>query len=473
MTNIVWLRRDLRLYDHAALATALSRPDVIQPIFIFDSEILARFPNKRDRRLTFIAQTLLHMDAELIKRGGGLLVFHGRAADIVPRLAQCFAGEVFAAQDFEPETMARDAAVSRRCKLTLAKDHLIFSPTEILKDDDTAFKVFTPYSKQWLKRLTPSESMEYTASDKGRYADVTKTAEQAKAAGLKLVCLDGGLERMLAQVGYEVADISHWPVDSAHKRLSGFMAQNVSNYKHTRDQMGIDGTSKLSPYLRFGLVSVRDVLRRALSAGQAGTYINELIWREFYAMILFHYPESAHTEWNPKYRHVLDWSQDIKTLEAWKAGRTGYPVVDAAMRQLLETGWMHNRARMIVASFATKDLQLDWRLGEEHFAQHLMDYELASNVGGWQWSASTGTDAQPWFRIFNPYLQSEKFDAKGDYIRAYVPELRGVMGKEIHNPSPLLRGDYPPAIVDHARAREKTLAMFKAATGQTIPSVPD
>ncbi len=228
--------------------------------------------------------------------------------------------------------------------------------------------------------------------------------------------------------------------------------------------MGIHGTSRLSPYLRFGLVSVRECMRQALSSANAEGWINELIWREFYHMILYHFPHTPMLEFQPQYQGTIAWSQDRTLLQAFTQGRTGYPVVDAAMRELLTTGWMHNRARMIVASFMTKDLLLDWRLGEEHFAQHLMDYECASNVGGWQWAASTGTDAQPYFRIFNPVLQSKKFDPEGTYIRTYVPELAMLPDKDLHEPWVRARpANYPPPIVDHFEMRDRALAMFKQA----------
>lgn len=450
-SSILWLRRDLRLHDHAALAAALKAGAPVQPVFVFDTEILARFTNPQDRRLSFIAHALCDLDAQLQKRGGRLLVFHGKAGDILSRLAKQWNAAIFAGEDYEPDTRARDEYVAKHVELTLVKDHLIFAPDEVMKADGTPFKVFTPYANAWRAKLSPSDYGEITIRDKGRYAEV-----DAKDA----LSLKDGPEALLAQVGYTPADISLWPVTGAQGMLKDFIARKASAYPTMRDVMGKDGTSRISPYLRFGLVSIRQALRLAMEKGNAEKWISELIWREFYAMIFTHYPESATKEWNEKYRG-LEWSYDKKHFAAWCEGRTGFPVVDAAMRQLLAEGWMHNRARMIVASFLTKDLQIDWRLGEEHFAQHLMDYEMSSNVGGWQWCASTGTDAQPWFRIFNPLLQSEKFDPQGDYIRTYVEELAHMKGKAIHNPQPLERGGYPQAMVDHKEARENTLAMFK------------
>lgn len=449
--SILWLRRDLRLHDHAALSAALAQEGPVQPVFVFDTDILARFSNPYDQRLTFLAHTLCALDTELKKRGGRLLVFHGKATEIIPALAKEGNARIFASEDYEPATRARDAYVAQQASLTLVKDHLIFAPVDVLKNDGTPFKVFTPYAKAWRAKLSPGDYGEYAIRDNGRYAQLdTKGA----------LSLDAGPETLLAQIGCQPASLSLWPVTNVRQRLDDFIARKASAYPTMRDMMGKDGTSRLSPYLRFGLVSIRETVRLAMEKGNAEKWISELVWREFYAMILYHYPESATTEWNAKY-HGLPWSHNAEHFAAWCEGRTGFPVVDAAMRQLLAEGWMHNRARMIVASFLTKDVQIDWRWGEEHFAQYLMDYEMASNVGGWQWCASTGTDAQPWFRIFNPLLQSEKFDPEGDYIRTYVPELAHIKGKAIHDPHPLERGNYPAPIVDHAKAREKTLAMFK------------
>ena len=451
--SIVWLRRDLRLHDHAALFKALEQPGLVQPVFVFDTEILAQFPSKKDGRLSFIAKALEQIDAQLRKRGGGLIIRFGNPETVIPALVKELGAQaVFAAEDYEPATQARDAAVAKQVKLQLVKDHVVFAPYEVLKDDRTPYKVFTPYSKAWHARFSPACMAEYAINDKGRYRPVSEAPLSAKD--------------MLAKAGYELVDVPFWPVADAKKRLQNFIAHKSAGYPRGRDMVAEDGTSRISPYLRFGLVSARETYRAAYEKGGADKWILELIWREFYAMILYHYPESVTKEWNPNYRG-LNWSYDESSLEAWKQGKTGYPMVDAAMRQLLAEGWMHNRARMVVASFLTKDLQLDWRLGEAHFAQYLMDYELASNVGGWQWAASTGTDAQPWFRIFNPILQSKRFDPDGDYIRTYVPELAYIKDDTIHEPWKMgLFGGYIPPMVDHGEAREKTLRMFREVTDE-------
>ncbi len=464
-TTLVWLRRDLRLHDHAALAAGLAEKLPVQPVFIFDSGILAQFPKKDDRRLSFIAATLCAMDAELRTRGGGLLALHAEPETLMPKLAKALAAEnVVAAEDYEPGARARDQQVGKAlgAVLRLVKDQVMFAPGEILREGTAPYKVFTPYGKAWRAALQPGMENAIAIHDKEAYADVAAMRKLARVAGLEPLELGHGPAHLLAQVGYDYAEDALWPADDGRKRLAAFIRHGAKDYAKTRDFMGLHGTSRLSPYIRFGLVSVRECVRGALAAG-ADTWLNELIWREFYAMNLFHFPESAHTEWNPKYREVLEWSHNKEHFKAWQEGRTGYPVVDAAMRQLLTDGWMHNRARMVVASFLTKHLRQDWRLGEAHFGQYLMDYDLASNVGGWQWAASTGTDAQPYFRVFNPVLQSERFDAEGDYIRAYVPELRGVSAKDIHAPWKHGVGYIRPIVV-HEAAREAAIAMFKKAS---------
>lgn len=477
MTSLVWLRRDLRLHDHAALATALAESAPVQLVFVFDTEILARFSNPRDRRLVFIAERLCQIDAQLKKRGGRLLVLHGKPVEIIPKLAVALkSSSVFSAEDFEPATRARDAAVAAELPATTrfvqVLDHLMRAPQVMVKGDGTAYKVFTPFYKKWRAELGPADWAEYAVKDKGRYADAVASIKAVQATGLKLVNLEEGPANALAQIGYHYEKDALWTVDDVPARLQEFIDKRLKNYPTVRDQIPIIGTSRLSPYLRHGLVSIRECMRAAVEAGCGEKWISELGWREFYAVILYHFPQVVTQEFMPQYRDgAIPWNADERLLTAFTQGKTGYPIVDAAVRELLETGNMHNRARMIVASFASKDLLLDWRLGEEFFAQHLMDYELASNNGGWQWSASTGTDAAPYFRIFNPVLQSKRFDPKGEYISRYVPELRGLSAADIHAPweLPLAKpANYPLPIVDHAAARDRAIAVFKGA-GQALP----
>lgn len=466
--SLVWLRRDLRLHDHAALAEALKGEGRIQPVFVFDSGILERFSSKKDRRITFISSALWKMHTDLTEKNSGLLVVYGRAAVIVPILAKALrAKQLVCSEDFEPETRRRDAVVREALEkegiaFTTVLDHLVFSPRDVRKADGTPYLIFTPYSKAWRAKLGRQRIEERKAKlGADRLAEFSMAAKAASDAGLTVIDMERGAEGIVRQVGYEYNPHPLWSAGDGAERLRGFIGRSINNYASSRDLVAEEGTSMLSPYLRHGLVSIREALRLAVEQEKAGAWINELIWREFYAMILYYFPESAQKEWQKKYRE-LHWVENSEQWKAFAEGRTGFPIVDAAMRQLLETGWMHNRARMIVASFLTKDLHLDWRLGEEHFAQWLMDYELASNVGGWQWAASTGTDAVPYFRVFNPLAQSKKFDPAGEYIRRWVPELRHVKGEDIHQPSPLVRlKDYPAPIVDHGRERLRALEMYK------------
>lgn len=468
--SLLWLRRDLRLDDHAALAHALQSEGAVQPVFIFDTDILARFANPLDRRLTFIAETLRRLHAQLQKCGGGLLVLHGRPQEIVPTLCDALgANAVYAAEDYEPANKARDNAVADLIKgsaaLHLVQDHVLQRPDAVRKDDGTPYKVFTPYYKAWLARVTPTTNQPWEVKDAGRYADFSHNAVQAMQRGLRVIDASASLDEMLNAIGYRKADISQWPVDSGQEWLAAFADRKMQAYKDKRDFPAIHGTSRLSPYMRFGLISIRACARAVARVPGVGgeTWLKELVWRDFYQMILYHFPESASQEFQPAYRGI-GWHGDKAHFKAFAEGRTGFPIIDAAMRELLQTGWMHNRMRMVVASFLTKDLLLDWRTGEEHFAQHLMDYELASNVGGWQWAASTGTDAQPYFRVFNPLLQSKKFDPDGDYIRAYVPELALLPTDDVHEPWKKAKpANYPAPIVDHAVMKEKAIRMFKEA----------
>ena len=468
---IAWLRRDLRTEDHRVFyeAQQLGRP--VLPVFVLDTQVLARFTNQQDMRLSFLATRIAHMHQKLQQWGSGMLVVHGKAAEVIPRVCAALrASHLVAGRDLEPACILRDQAVEQAlrntpCSMQLVLDHLIRAPEDVLKDDGAPYVVYTPFSKRWLASYTQADSAEYTVKHT-EFGDVATAAALLREAGLSV--LDAANpQAMLAVAGYELVDLPIWHgADDAQAALKHFTAHHVYHYKEKRDLPAEDKTSKLSPYLRFGCVSVRACLRAVEGGKGAATWVNELIWREFYAHILYHFPHVVTQEFQAHYHGTLHWRDDAEALERWKQGKTGYPFVDAAMRQLLQDGWMHNRARMVVASFLCKDLQIDWRKGEEHFAQHLMDYDLASNNGGWQWSASVGTDAQPWFRIFNPILQSKKFDPDGEYIRRYVPELAHMPTAHMHEPWKYYPpASYPQRMVDHYTAREDTLAMFKAARG--------
>lgn len=449
MISLLWLRRDLRLEDNLSLYLSLQTLDKIQPIFIFDENILARFNNPDDRRISFILDALKAMNKKLREHSSEVLVLYGKPEVLIPKISSVLkANKIFAGKDYEPYGIKRDEAISKQVDLVLSNDHLLMPPHKVLKDDGTTYKVFTPYFRKWQALINLKDYDSYNADAKGRYANIQNLRIILAQHDLHPLDLNEDVP------GYKYQKVRNWPVDNLVYRFNDFLDNKLINYKEGRNYLDIDGTSSLSPYIRFGLISIRQCYRSAREMQGSWQWIAELAWRDFYAMILYHYPETISQEMQPQYRN-LKWSEDQDLLEKFTSGQTGYPIIDAAVRQLLEEGWMHNRARMIVASFFTKNLWLNWRLGEEFFAQHLMDYELSSNVGGWQWSASTGTDSQPYFRMFNPYLQSQRFDKEGVYIRKYLPELKGLSNKEIH-----ISGLYPP-IVDYRYSRNKAIQRFK------------
>ncbi|NHC07819.1 cryptochrome/photolyase family protein [Azonexus fungiphilus] len=456
---LVWFRRDLRDHDHAALAAALASGHPVHCAFVFDRDILDALPTRTDRRVDFIHASLQQLDAALRSRGGGLIVRHGRATDELPRLAaELGVNAVYANRDYEPAAQARDAAVARQLaasggSLQLFKDQAIFERDELLTGAGRPYTVFTPYKNAWLKRLSAADHAPLSAP--GRFAPVPENLPT------------------LADLGFAPTDLGELGIvpgmAGARQLWDEFRAGRIRRYGALRDFPAIRGVSYLSVHLRFGTISIRELVTAAL-AEQADSWLNELIWRDFYFMILDRFPQVVDRAFKPEY-DAIRWADWPAGLAAWQQGRTGYPLVDAAMRQLNHSGWMHNRLRMVVASFLCKDLGLDWRLGEKYFAERLNDFDLSANNGGWQWAASSGCDAQPWFRIFNPVTQSEKFDPEGKFIRRYVPELARVPDKFIHAPWTMGRleqealgivigRDYPGPIVDHAAAREQTLGRY-------------
>lgn len=457
---LVWFRRDLRDHDHAALAAAIAAAPQVYCAFVFDTDILEALPTRQDRRVDFIHASLLELDAALRARGGGLIVRHGKASEEIPRLAgQLGVTTVFANRDYEPAAKERDAAVAASLQTQgiafhACKDQAIFDGDEVLTQAGKPFSVFTPYKNAWLKRLT--------AADHGIFA----------CAG---ALTDSGLSGVptLAEIGFTATDLAAVGIrpgmSGARALWDDFRAGRITRYGALRDFPAVKGVSYLSVHLRFGTISIRELVRTAL-AQQADVWLSELIWRDFYFMILDRFPHVVGHAFKPAY-DAITWADWPAGFAAWCAGRTGYPLVDAAMRQLNYSGWMHNRLRMVVASFLSKDLGLDWRLGERYFAEKLNDFDLSANNGGWQWAASSGCDAQPYFRIFNPVTQSEKFDPDGKFIRRYVPELAAVSNKYIHAPwlmgrleqeslGVVIGRDYPAPVVDHAQAREQTLARY-------------
>ncbi len=478
-TALVWFRRDLRDFDHAALAHALREHDRVYCAFIFDSDILEPLLQRglvADRRVEFILRAVENLDKALKAKGGGLIVRHGRAVEEIPRLAaELKVTAVFVNRDYEPHALARDAAVAARLRedgreFLDFKDQVIFERDEVLTKTGTAFSVFTPYSRAWRARLTPGDLAAHECTAKpGQLAVPINAADPAVAVPPTPTFFT------LEQLGFAPTDLRLPTGMSGGAQLFDDFLTRIDRYHEQRDFPAVKGPSYLSPHLRFGTVSIRQLAAAAhaesLQAGGRGAeiWLNELIWREFYQMILWQRPDVVDHAFKPAC-DALVWDAAPELFAAWQTGHTGYPLVDAAQRQLLQSGWMHNRLRMVTASFLTKDLGIDWRLGEQHFAEWLLDYDLASNNGGWQWAASTGCDAQPWFRIFNPVTQSERFDPQGKFIRRYVPELSDVPDKFIHAPWKMAAPpeNYPLPVVDHTLARERTLARFGALKNPPI-----
>ncbi|MFT3981922.1 MAG: deoxyribodipyrimidine photo-lyase [Ferruginibacter sp.] len=427
--NICWFRRDLRLTDNAALYHALRSGNPVLPVFIFDSNILDELENKKDRRVQFIHDALAAMQEQLEKLGSTLYILHDTPEAAFKKLLSKYTvAKVFTNCDYEWYARKRDseiAALLEQHDIAFAtfKDQVIFDKDEVLKDDGTPYTVFTPYSKKW------------KATMKDFHLEAYPTKKYFKhffqSAPLRLPSLQS--------LGFNTSD-EHFPAKEMEKAL-------IQHYAGTRDFPAIHGTSRLGVHLRFGTVSIRALAAKA--SDLSATFLNELIWRDFYQMITWHFPYIGEGKaFKPAYDGIV-WRNNMDDFEKWCQGQTGYPIVDAGMRELNETGFMHNRVRMIVASFLAKHLLLDWRLGEAYFAEKLLDYDFAANNGGWQWAAGSGCDAAPYFRIFNPYLQTKKFDPELKYIRKWVPEFEEL--------------SYARPMVDHQVARERCLKAYSKA----------
>lgn len=478
---LVWLRRDLRLHDHAALHYALRSHQEVWLAFIFDTTILEPLLKKGlgfDRRVDFLWQCAQQIDSDLRAQGGGLIVRHGNPKDLIPQLAsQLEVDCVFCNHDYEPSAIQRDESISKvlgqdNIGFEHFKDQVIFEKTQVLTNSQTVFSVFTPYKNAWLKKLTPADLEPHACEPKskglmGHFAPIPKALDQAIPSLESMGFKPTGIESYLPP-GSKGADLF----------LNDFL-KRIDQYNIGRDFPAIKGVSYLSTYLRFGNVSIRGLVREAhrrMLAGSLGAsiWLSELIWRDFYFMILANHPRLANGEsFKPDYDKI-EWEKGAKAqklFKAWCEGQTGYPLIDAAMHQLNQSGYMHNRLRMVVASFLCKDLGIDWRWGEQYFADYLNDFELSSNNGGWQWASSSGCDAQPYFRIFNPITQSERFDHEAKFIRRYIPALDKLSNQSIHAPwlaghielesaGIILGKDYPLPIVDHDEARKKTLIRY-------------
>jgi deoxyribodipyrimidine photo-lyase len=472
---LVWFRRDLRGEDHAALFHALKAARKVWCAFVFDADILDPLP-RADRRVEFILACVQALDGGLRRwqPQGGLIVRQGVAAEELPRLAQALRVQaVYANHDDEPEALARDARVRGALgelgiALHTSKDHVVFERSEVLTGSGSPYSVFTPYKNAWLKKLEPFYVSAYPVA---RHAQSLAPLPDGVACALPTLADLGFVPTNLSEMKLGVGE------SGAQEMLADFLPR-MDRYDTARDFPAVKGPSYLSTHLRFGTVSIRQLAREAASRMHHGSrgaavWLSELVWRDFYHQVLHHHPHVVGASFKPEY-DAIQWEhgKHADTLfTAWCEGRTGYPLVDAAMAQINQTGYMHNRLRMVVASFLVKDLGIDWRWGERYFAEKLNDYDLAANNGGWQWAASTGCDAQPYFRIFNPVSQSEKFDGEGKFIRRYLPQLERLRDRDIHAPwlaRPIdlaeagvkLGDNYPEPIAAHDEAREKTLQRY-------------
>jgi deoxyribodipyrimidine photo-lyase len=425
--NLFWFRRDLRLDDNTGFFHALNSNEEVLPIFIFDETILSKLP-KDDARVTFIHQQLEKIQSQLLAVGKSLAVFHGKSSEVFTKLIkENQIQAVFTNHDYEPNARKRDLEIYHLLKqnniqFVTSKDQVIFEKSEVIKDDGTPYVVFTPYSNKWKNNFNITYLKNYKSED---------SILNIKEHNYPFLSLE--------DIGFKASSIKVPAYDIS--------ASLIDNYEATRNFPALDKTSHIGIYLRFGAVSIRKIVAMAFESKNE-TFLKELIWREFFMQILWHFPQTVDSSFRPKYDNIA-WDNNEELYRKWCEGRTGYPFVDAGMRELHATGHMHNRVRMIVASFLCKHLLTDWRWGEAYFATKLLDYEQSSNVGNWQWAAGSGVDAAPYFRIFNPMEQIKKFDRDLVYIRKWVPEFG----------TPF----YPQPIVDHKEAREKCLATYKKA----------
>ncbi len=435
--SICWFRRDLRIKDNTAFSRALNSSYPVLPVFIFDKEILSLLPSARDKRVAFIRQALVELEKAFNSLETSLYILHDTPTQAFKQLLVEFdIKEVYANHDYEPYAIQRDEKIksllaSNGIAFITCKDQVIFEKNEILKADGRPYTVFTPYAKAWKEKF-------FTSS----FTD--KLSFSHRASGIRYHLSNIHHARQipsLEEIGFEkIETISPIPVINE---------DIISRYEKTRDIPSVNGTSGLSPHLRFGTISIRLLVQLAnrLNPG----WLNELIWREFFMMILYHFPHVVNSSFKKKYDQ-LKWRNNEHEFDLWCRGETGYPLVDAGMRQLNETGWMHNRVRMVTAGFLTKHLLIDWRWGEAYFAEKLLDYELSSNNGNWQWAAGSGCDAAPYFRVFNPIKQQEKFDPDMIYIKTWIPGYHA---------------DYLPRIVEHDFARKRAIQVYRESLGET------
>ncbi len=466
--SVCWIRRDLRLKDHVALSHASQQSKKLAVVFVFDTTILKKL-KKNDRRITFIFKCLNELDQKLRGKGSALVVLHGDPVLKIPEFAnEIKAQAVFTNRDYEPSAKKRDKIVKTACNsigidFLDFKDQVIIEGGELVTKSGTPYKVFTPFKNAWLNIINPSLLTEFKPRLNGLIAE----------KDIRKFCGIWSLEKL----GFDTANLWLTPgEDAGQKKLKEYLP-HLKNYNCNRDYPALsNSTSGLSVHLRFGTLSIRSLVRKVYRDSTLGaqTWLSELVWREFYQMIMDQFPYIVDGCFKRKYDQI-QWPGTNKLFKSWCEGKTGFPIIDAAMRGFNQTGWMHNRLRMIVASFLTKDLLVNWKTGEEYFAQNLLDFDLAANNGGWQWCASTGCDAQPWFRIFNPVTQSKKFDPEGKFIRKFLPEMAQFSTRNIHWPhnsklkeqkdaNCILGKDYPNPIVEHSLQRRKAIELFKGVT---------
>lgn len=429
--SICWFRRDLRIHDNNAFFQALNGENSVLPLFIYDSDILDNLPNKEDARLAFIHEQLVSLNKILTKNGSSVYTSYGKPLEVFEKLSKEFdIKTIYCNKDYEPYARQRDAEIlafaeRNQIKFLSYKDQVIFEESEIMKADGKPYTIYTPYSKIWKQKFFSQEIPKFASQDV-----LSNLVQNNEFPFLNL------------------EDIGFKNIESGIEKPS-IDKSIIKDYHNTRNIPSIEGTTRLSIHLRFGTVSVRELAKITQDLNE--TWLNELIWREFFMMILFHFPNVMTQSFKPKYDRI-EWRNNEEEFAAWCSGNTGYPIVDAGMRQLNKTGWMHNRVRMVVASFLIKHLLIDWRWGEAYFAEKLLDYDLSANNGNWQWAAGSGCDSAPYFRIFNPTLQTKRFDPKLEYIRKWIPNYD----------SQIL-----PEIVEHQFARERVLQTFKKALADT------
>ena len=419
--TIFWFRRDLRLLDNTGLNLALSKSKDVQPIFIFDKEIINELPND-DPRLNFLYDELVKINKELISYNSSLKVYHGNPLEVFKQLSKENSKlKVYANRDYEPYAIARDKEIEKYLlengsELISTKDQVIFEKNEVVKNDGLPYTVFTPFKNKWLVKF----------KELGFHLELKLNSENFNKSNHEFPIMD--------ELGFKKSFI----------KVPSFSLDKVYNYEETRNFPSLDSTSKIGPHLRFGTVSIREIVSKVKDLND--TYLSELVWREFFMQILWHFPKVVHENFRPKY-NFIKWRNNEEEFKKWCKGETGYPLVDAGMRELNQTGFMHNRVRMVTAGFLCKHLLIDWRWGEAYFAKKLLDYELSSNNGNWQWSAGTGCDAAPYFRVFNPSEQIKKFDKQNTYINKWVENLNEF--------------SYPDPIVEHTFARNRAIASYK------------